>query len=271
MALPYNKVLNIEDFYCPELYENIAKVLPHFPLGKPEFPKGAEIAKAWELGMTVRAMHDFRVLGHDSEILGVGAGSEATIFYLTNFVKRVFATDLYANPGVWTDLNKNNMLVAPETNVVPPLQWNPRRLVVQHMNALDLKYPDETFDALFSCGSIEHFGTAENVSCAASEMGRVLKSGGICCVTTEFRVFGPEDDLGIPGVILFNRKMLKDLIIDPSGLKPVDNPHFHASKSTTDLAYPLAEAVQNGIRVGYLTLTHDRFAFTSVILVLRKP
>ncbi len=45
--------------------------------------------------MSLRAFRDLGVLGPESDVLGVGAGAEATIFWLTNHCRRVFATDLY--------------------------------------------------------------------------------------------------------------------------------------------------------------------------------
>ena len=42
-----------------------------------------------------------------------------------------------------------------------------------------LRYPDDTFDGIFSSGSIEHFGDLQDVANAAYEMGRVLKPGGV--------------------------------------------------------------------------------------------
>jgi hypothetical protein len=50
----------------------------------------------------------------DTCVLGVGAGTETTIFYLTNHVGRVFATDLYLSSGSWGESAPWSMLVAPE-------------------------------------------------------------------------------------------------------------------------------------------------------------
>ena len=66
------------------------------------------------------------------------------------------------------------MLTEPTSHRPPLMLFNRRRLVVQHMDALDLRYEDESFDGIFSCGSIEHFGSLENVAVAAGEMARVL-------------------------------------------------------------------------------------------------
>ena len=84
-----------------------------------------------------------------------------------------------------------------------PFEWNPRRLVVQHMDALDLRYEDESFDGVFSGSSIEHFGGHAEAERSMDEMFRVLRPGGICAIATEFRLAGPSP--GLPGCLLFAR------------------------------------------------------------------
>ena len=44
----------------------------------------------------------------DAEVLGVGAGNEPTVFWLTNHVRRVFATDLYLAEG-WEESASHRM------------------------------------------------------------------------------------------------------------------------------------------------------------------
>ena len=205
----YNSVLKLSDFSDPQFIRVMREVFPHFTAAYHNFPEGSELAKVWEVTQAVRALTDFQAIGPNSEILGVAAGFEHTVFYLTNLVKRVFATDLYATNEAWKEAD-SAMLRDPASFVTPGTPWNPRRLVVQHMDALDLRCEDETFDGVFSCGSIEHFGTLENVAQAAREMARVLKPGGTMTVSTEFRISGPPG-LGIPGAILFTREMIEEM------------------------------------------------------------
>src|SRR5262245_45647186 len=49
----------------------------------PGFPEGEEHRKSWELAMTARSFRDLGVLKGDAEVLGVGAGREPTIYWLT--------------------------------------------------------------------------------------------------------------------------------------------------------------------------------------------
>ncbi len=90
--------------------------------------------------------------------------------------------------------------------------WNPQRLVTQHMDALDLRYEDGSFDGAFSASSIEHFGTHENVRRSLEEAFRVLRPGGVYAVSTEFRISGPGP--GLPNTLIFDEEELRSIIDD---------------------------------------------------------
>ena len=225
--LPHSKALQVSDF--AELAPLLREIYPHeVDRFGPEWPIGHEYRKDWEVAMAVRALQP--VITPSSRILGVGAGTEPTLFYLTNHVREVHATDLYlsdpppqrndlmariknvfrpqeASHALWHESANRGMFLDPGRYW--PGQWNPRRLVVQHMNGLDLRYEDETFDGVFSSGSIEHFGGHDEVRRSVSEMIRVLKPGGILSVSTEFRMAGPSP--GLPGVLMFDEKEIADL------------------------------------------------------------
>ena len=209
-ALGYCKLCELEDFKDPDLralMRDMAGVGPE----RPNYPDGEEHRKPWEVSMTARALRDFGALREDAEILGVGAGTEATIFWLTRHVRRVFATDLYLTEDSWSASDSGaGMVYAPERETT--LDWNPRRLVVQHMNALELRYEDESFDGIFSSGSIEHFGDLENIHKSVEEMYRVLRPGGVVALATEFRLGGPPP--GLPGTVLFDESELRQVLFE---------------------------------------------------------
>jgi SAM-dependent methyltransferase len=219
--LGYCKLCELEDFRDPDLRELI-RDMSGVASERPDYPDGEEHRKPWEVAMTVRALRDFGALREDAEILGVGAGTEATIFWLTRHVKRVFATDLYLTEDSWSELDSGaGMLHAPEKETT--LDWNPRRLVVQHMDALDLRYEDDSFDGIFSSGSIEHFGGLDNIRKSVEEMYRVVRPGGVVALATEFRLGGPSP--GIPGTWLFDEAELRQVALDDMGWRlasPVD-------------------------------------------------
>jgi SAM-dependent methyltransferase len=208
--LGYCKLCELEDFDDREL-QTLMREVDGEAAGRPDYPSGREHRKTWEIAMTIRALRDLGALGDQAEVLGVGAGREATIFWLTRQVKRVFATDLYLAKDPWSLTDSSvEMLSDPGRGVA--MEWNPRRLVVQHMDALDLRYEDESFDAIFSSGSIEHFGSLADIRRSVEEMHRVLKPGGVAGISTEFRLAGSPP--GMPGTVMFDESQLRQVVLD---------------------------------------------------------
>jgi glycosyltransferase involved in cell wall biosynthesis/SAM-dependent methyltransferase len=283
----FNKVCELEDFSDPELVDTIRDVFRHeIPRFTPDFPRGAEYRKYWEVAMSVRALRHFKALHPDSVILGVGAGTEATLFYLTNHAKQVFACDMYLDKGPWDGFAPSLMLIEPEE--FAPYEFPSARLVVQHMDGRILRYPDNTFDGIFSSGSIEHFGSLEYVANASYEMGRVLKPGGVLTLSTEFKITGPPEGKGLPGTLLFTQEELARYIVEASGLQPVDTFSTDLSDATLQTRRDIqiyideakAQMAEQGMhpRAGeiiwsqypHLILVAQGYVFGSVHLTLRK-
>jgi SAM-dependent methyltransferase len=194
-----------------------------------------------EVACAVLSLKEGGFLREDAEVLGVGAGNEPTLFYLTRFVRRVFATDLYLASGAWRDSANESMLLEPGRHWPGP--WNPRRLVVQHMNALELRYEDASFDAIFSSSSIEHFGTPDDVRRAMREMFRVLKPGGRLSLSTEFRLEGPPP--GIPSVLLFSRQELEEILVGDLAWALTSPFETQVSRATLDAETPFSEVLKD--------------------------
>jgi SAM-dependent methyltransferase len=208
-ALGYCKLCELADFRHPELRPLIRDV-NGVGEDRPDFPEGEEHRKSWEIAMTARALRDHGALRDDAEILGVGAGQESTIFWLTRHVRRVFATDLYLEEDSWSETDSGpGMLVSPAWGAEQG--WNPRRLVAQHMDGTRLNYEDDSFDGIFSSGSIEHFGSLKDIRRSVEEMFRVLKPGGVAAIATEYRIEGPP---GLPGTVLFDEDQLRSVVLD---------------------------------------------------------
>lgn len=283
-----NKVCEIEDFADPELVAVMTDVfsykLPHMP---PGYPRGSEYRKDWEIAMAVRALREGGALRPDAQILGVGAGTEDTSFYLTRHAGRVVATDRYLAPGDWDDVAPSAMLVDPAS--VAPYEFDQSRLIVQHMDGRRLRFEDDTFDGVFSSGSIEHFGDLDDIAAAAYEMGRVLKPGGVLTLSTELLLSGPPGGRGIPGTLLFSPEDLRRYVIEASGLEPVDELRLEVSQPTLTTQRDLTRAVRErvariggdhgsgswpgdpGLDLPHLVIVSDGYVFASVHLALRKP
>jgi len=205
-GLGYNKVCTLEDFADPDLGRVMRRELPHEVARFGDaFPSRHEDRKDWETAMTIRTFEDHGLLDNEHDFLGVAAGIEPLIYCLTRYARRVFATDLYLDPGPWSATAPASMLNDPGRYW--PSDWNPRRLVVQHMNALDLLYDDESFDGVFSSSSVEHFGDYAALEMAMDEIFRVLRPGGIAAFSTEYRLSGPPP--GIPRTLLLDREEIE--------------------------------------------------------------
>jgi SAM-dependent methyltransferase len=208
-SIPLSKSCTVNDFANPGLSEAIRQVFPHeAERFGPGFPVGVEYRKHWEVGMAALALREGGALRPDAEILGVGVGNEPTLFWLTNHVRRVFATDIYADDA-WDESSSSSMLTEPERHW--PGLWNPRRLVVQHMDGRALRFEDDSFDAVFSSSSIEHFGTFADARASVQEMHRVLKPGGVLSLSTELRLAGAGP--GLPGILMFSPEELHELVV----------------------------------------------------------
>lgn len=283
-ALPLAKLCEVEDFAHPDVRDVVREVFPHevVRLGS-AFPVGREYRKHWEVAMAVRALRARGLLDGRAQVLGVGAGNEPTLFWLTGQVGRVFATDLYLQPGAWQASAPPSMLVDP--GVEWPGPWNPRRLVVQHMDARALRYEDGSFDAVFSSSSFEHFGTRDDVRAAVREAHRVLRPGGVLSVATEFRLAGPPE--GLPGILLFDRDDMERLFAGAapwSWVAPLDTRMSQASLdaacdfegAAADVRAHVAE--HGGIRYHLLewsvyphvVLRHGPYTWTSVHVCMVK-
>jgi SAM-dependent methyltransferase len=272
--LGYNKLCELEDFADPGLRALIREVFStEIEVLSPDFPTGFEYRKHWEVAMAIRALRDFGALHDDSEVLGVGAGTEMTLFWLTNETRRVFATDLYCDSEEsWEKTARAGMLSDPEH--FGPAEWNPRRLVVQHMNGLDLRYEDESFDGVFSSSSIEHFGTQADARRCLEEIVRVLRPGGTATLSTEYRLRGPTP--GLDGTLLFDAAELHALLegLPWSLVSPIDT---ELSIRTAESEVSFAEAAQD-VTAGrrswrtypHIVLRHGEHLWTSVHLALRK-
>lgn len=281
-----NKICALEDFGDPELAAVIRAVSSHKLACLPDLPHAAEHRKDWEVAMAVLALRQCGALRPDATVLGVAAGTEDTLFYLTNHVRQVFATDRYVGPGDWGPVAPASMIVEP--TAAAPCDFDINRLVVQHMDARSLRYPDDTFDGVFSSGSIEHVGELMDVANAAFEMGRVLKPGGVLTLATELQISGPPGGIGWPfATLIFSPADLQRYIVEATGLEPVDDLGLDVSAATMATKQSLSGAiVDHQARIArlarpgevdytcwqfpHVVLEHEGYVFASVHLALRK-
>jgi SAM-dependent methyltransferase len=284
--LGYTKLCEVGDFAHPDLAPLLRAIFRHeLDRFGADFPRGREYRKHWEVAMAVRALGALGALHPAAELLGVGVGNEPTLFWLTTQVGRVYATDLYCAGGDWAASANATMLRQPGRHWPGP--WNRRRLVVQHMNALDLHYEDGSFDGVFSSSSLEHFGTLDDVGRSLREMYRVLKPGGVLALSTEFRLEGPPP--GLPNILLFDEPTLRDVLESAGPWEAVGPWDLNLSAATRAAAVPFAAAAADVRRhvaahdgqlvfhrldwsqYPHVVLREGERAWTSIHVTLRKP
>lgn len=274
--LGHCKLCELEDFTDPELRELIRDVYASDRrlFDEPDFPAGREYRKYWEVAMTLRAFSAFGLLREDAEVLGVGAGREATVYWLTQRVGRVVATDLYELDDAWSATDSSaDMLTDPGRFWDGP--WDPSRLLVRNMDGRDLDFEDESFDAIFSSSSIEHFGDFGQVRRSVEEMFRVLRPGGVAALATEFRLEGPG--IGPPGLLRFDEPELRSLLLDGLWWDPGTPLDLAISEQTLAAPVQIADAMADleSERAGWTQYPHivlrdGDYLWTSVHVALIK-
>jgi SAM-dependent methyltransferase len=284
----YVKLCEREDFDDPEFKAILAEIVPNLS------PEHEVHRKHWEFAMLALYLRDVGLLRDDVRGLAVAAGHEQMLFWLANRIGRMVATDIYGQ-GSFGDRE------APASMVTDPASFAPydyRRdhLEVLDMNALDLRFPDESFDFVYSLSSIEHFGGTRGAARSAREMARVLKPGGHAIVMTEcFTATHPLDmapvQFGIRLATLgrrcanatptrratevFTPQELERSIVAASGLRlvqPLDR--SVSSVSFENLAHPTADGgveTESGDVFPHIVLKAFGAPWTSVCLAMEKP
>lgn len=266
--LPYFSVPEMWHFEHAELVAPMAAVYPGV-VDDEVVPVGQRRRKRWEIAMAVRALQDFGAAGPDARVLGVGAGLERTGFYLSNHVEQVYMTDLYGVQDQWGNAAP---VALRNLDAVAPMAFNRQRVVVQHMDMRDLRYPDNFFDGIYSSSSIEHLPTFEDVAAAAREIGRVVRPGGVITLATEWKIDGDENQW--PGVLLFDSDTLREYVIEPSGCEPVERMRTTTPDDetlATRLVLSKATATADQWDRPHLVFINRGITFTSVFITLRKP
>ncbi|MCB2189001.1 MAG: methyltransferase domain-containing protein [Deltaproteobacteria bacterium] len=217
--------------------------------------------KTYEFVQTIYGLRHLGGLGPDSRVLSVGAGHDYLLYWLANRVGQVVATDLYE--GAWsTDHAKEgDPDVLEDPTKYAPFDYRQDHLTFLKMDGRKLEFPDQSFDAIYSLSSIEHFGGPQGTAQAMAEMGRVLRPGGLAAIATEMVVNGqPHEETFLP-------QELVDHVVAPSGLKLVQLPVFELPSYT--LEHPIDLPEESEFRP-HLLLRVDNTLFTSVMLLFVK-
>lgn len=101
-------------------------------------------------------------------ILEIGCGSGDLTYALVDHAERIVGTDIAAKGIKWARKRKDLWSLSEEQS---------RKLEFLQMSAIQLNFPDETFDWAISTSLVEHLHP-EDVSIHIREVRRILKPGG---------------------------------------------------------------------------------------------
>ncbi len=272
-----NSVPKREYWTCPEWSVHLENMgLPH-----------TYHRRFWEWGQVAYGLDSLGLLQEESRGLGVGVGNEPLIFYLAARAGEIVASDMYGKTWAKDGQADRSMLTEPER--FSPIPFPKERLRVARMNAMHLEFADESFDFVWSVGAIEHFGSSlpkhgfrllcrsvglrrlatrfdhRGAAKAATEMGRVLKKGGVAAITTELILNGkPHHEFFLP-------EEIGKFLIEPSRMVLVGN-DLDISPSAFFAEHVLAkERWTTGDLPHVVLRDQNGVVFTSVSLFLRKP
>jgi len=218
--------------------------------------------KVWEWAQGLYALQHLGLLRDEATAIGVGAGIEPVIFYLTNHIQMVYATDIYGEGGFGEETAFGDMITHPERYAQIPFRKD--HLTVMHMDGCNLEFPDDQFDIAFSFSSIEHFGGHEAAARAAKEMGRVVKPGGVAVITTEAILNG------ISHREFFLPEELDRYLVQASGLRLIEDIDYTLSSQTlqhpVDFGHPSCYSA-----IPHILCKSGHVYWTSVCLAMEKP
>jgi SAM-dependent methyltransferase len=277
-----NKICCIEDWENHEVKEIIPKLQDITYYNKCQgilARKPGQIhRKDWEWALGIIAMKRFGKLNNNNTAIGIGAGRELILFYLTNYLGHLYATDLYSRKE-WENFAPVGFLENP--GKYSPFPYDQSALTVLRMDGTRLEFPSDSFDIVFSFSSIEHFGGANHSGALKSlkEMERVLKPGGIAIVATEY-IINNKDPPDLTNQFYNERTINSHLIDRLDIMKLVEPVDLTISPKTLDTGIiDASDAVDwDTSRVDddfkqanpYIVIKLGNMLVTSIILVFQK-
>lgn len=248
------KLCDIEDWTDPAFQSLAGEILNGDP--NHYFPH----RKLWEFTAAVQSMKSLGVWNDEALGISVAGGSERFLFYSANHVQRIVAADIYGEGDFSNGEATAKFFHDPDS--AAPYAYRKDHLKVVRMNALDLHFPDDTFDFAVSFSSIEHFGGLNNAIHAIKEMGRIVRPGGVVFVTTDCslnhlctnEVFTPRE---------------LSRLCTASSLTLVDDISYHLSQAS--LNHLLDMRCDKLDVVPHINLKLFGSVFTSISITLQKP
>jgi tetratricopeptide (TPR) repeat protein len=226
--MQFCKVADIADWQTPE-----------FQAAQSVLQLNGKHRKAWEFIQVYAGLQELGYLNGESRTLGLGVGHECLIYAFTEVCKEVIATDLY-DSQTWATASMKPSEVYERSRF--PYQRD--RLTVHSMDMTNITYPDNSFDVIWSCCSIEHVNNFKELHRVFSEIHRVLKPGGIAALTTEHNK--TDTHLYEPNLLYTDQLWLEKWLTgeDPliQGFELIDQPNLYLSPLPENEPIPRRQA-----------------------------
>ena len=228
------------------------------PVGEHRFHR-----KAFEWTHCVYGLEQLGALTPEARVLGVAAGHECVLYYMANRVREVVATDLYdgAFAGGLAAEADPTFLSHPERYA--PFPYHRSALRAESADALSLPFSDNEFDVVYSLSSIEHFGGHTGSAQGMREMARVVRPGGVCCISTEWILEGGDDGE------FFTPDSFHRYVLETPGLELIDD--------AIDDRPPDRALIDDPVwtdgdveKTPHMVMGRGRLRWTSVVVFLRK-
>lgn len=139
--------------------------------------------------------------------VGLGVGYEPLMFHFASRCERIVATDLYSGDTDWKEARYDTVQKLYDS---APMVFPKERLEIRSADMRSLGVPDGSFDFAWSCSSIEHIPTLEDLVQVFRELARVLKPGGHAILTTEFCI--TETPYLLPHVNALDRDLFRRIV-----------------------------------------------------------
>ncbi|MDQ6614459.1 MAG: class I SAM-dependent methyltransferase [Actinomycetota bacterium] len=266
-----NQLTDVFKWYDPDWVAAMAAFNATPPYTPPDFVH----RKAWEWVQTIYGLDGLGMIRPNVRALGVGVGWEPLSFFFAHHVAEVVATDLYSVDSEWSG-REGNPRILQDPKDFAPYPYPEDRVKFLRMDGTHLEFPDESFDLIWSCSSIEHFGRHEGASRAMREIERVLRPGGVASVITEYVL--PDADTGELSTFdaeFFNLRCLHDYLLAPVPrlrlvqMLDLTLPDYYRRRAV--IAPAEAEAPHGGVKKPHVVLhLSTGTEITSVALFLRK-